>query len=217
MNYYCLESKNPSKSVEKFIYGNTYHNYMVLKLTHKILRLLIESKDKDFSIREVSKLLKIDYKNIYSAVQSIKDSIDMTKRSNSCFIKFKPKLSNDIYFVEKYRGEEVLKNQEINLIVKDLSSLKNPFFVAVLFGSYAKKTANKNSDIDLCIIHDNADSFKKIHSSLSIHPKIELHEFTFDEFIQLLKSKDFNVGHEIVKDGIILKNIEIYYGLIKYE
>ena len=190
---------------------------MVFKLTNKILNLLIENKDKEFSIREISKLLKTDYKNTYSAVQIIKDSVGMIKKSNSCFIKFKAELTNDIYITEMFRTEEILKNQAIKLIRTDLHNIKNPFFTAILFGSYAKKTANKNSDIDLCIIHDNPIEFKKIYSSISIHPKIQIQDFTYEEFISMLKNKEFNVGHEIVKTGTILKNIESYYELVKYE
>lgn len=80
-----------------------------------------------------------------------------------------------------------------------------------------KNTHTKHSDIDICIIHDNKKEFEKIRSALSIHSNIEIHDFTYEEFIKMLRDKPFNVGHEIVKSGIILKNIESYYNLMKHE
>lgn len=186
-----------------------------MKLLERILSLLIHNKDKEYTIREISIKLKTDYKNTYDAVQRIQDSINIRKIGNSSLINFKPILTNLTYIVEKRRKEEIKKS--IKTIIKDIENIENPFFIAILFGSYAKKNQTKHSDIDICIIHDNNEELKKIKSNLSIHPKIEIHDFNYKEFISLLKNKEFNVGHEIVKDGIILKNIENYYGLIKYE
>ncbi|MFW6449955.1 MAG: nucleotidyltransferase family protein [Nanoarchaeota archaeon] len=186
-----------------------------MELKDRILMHLIQNKTKEFSINEMSKLLNKNYKNVYNAVKKIQNSIKITKRINSSLLRFKPELTNDIYFLENMRKEQLIK--KLNLIYLDIKRIKNPHFIAVLFGSYAKGTQTKNSDIDVCIIHDNEEEFKTIHSALSIHPKLELHEFYYNDFMSMLNEKSFNVGHEIARDGVVLKNIESYYELIKYE
>lgn len=185
---------------------------MVLK--HDILNLLIQNKSKQFTIKEVSKILKIDYKNTYEAVKHIEHSINIDKRSNASYLSFKPIFNNDVFVVENKRKEQIIK--KIPLIYKDLKSIKNPFFIPVLFGSFAKGSETKFSDIDICIIHDNEEEVKKIIRILSIHSKLELHIFTYNEFIDMLKINEFNVGKEIRDTGIILHNIESYYEVIKY-
>ena len=58
-------------------------------------------------------------------------------------------MSNKIYTIEEI--VEIL-----NEILKD-----KPVYQVILFGSYAKKEANKNSDVDLII--DSKSKLKKIH------------------------------------------------------
>lgn len=188
-----------------------------MKLLQRILKHLIENKDKEFTIREISRLLGKDYKNTYDAVQKLDDSIKITKKGNSSCLSFQPILTDEIYKVENIRKANQLRDPKLKLIEKDLENINNPFFIAILFGSYAKKTQTKHSDIDICIIHDNKKEFKNIYSALTTHPNIEVHDFTYKEFIRMLRDKSFNVGHEIVKSGIILKNIEAYYKVIKHE
>lgn len=186
-----------------------------IELKHMILMQLVQDKTREFTINEITGLLKKDYKNVYNAVKKVQNSIKTTKKANSTIITFNPELTNDIYLLENYRREELVK--KIKLLYQDIKRIKNPHFVAVIFGSYAKGKQTKNSDIDLCIIHDNAEEFKKIQRALSIHSKLQIHEFHYNDFISMLNEKSFNVGHEIVKDGIVLKNIEGYYEMIRYE
>ena len=179
-----------------------------------ILKLLIENKDTEYSIREISKLLKKDYKNTYDAVQKILGSVVLTKKGNASYLKFKPLLTDQIYLVERYRYSAL--SEKLSLIKKDLNSISNPFFIAIVFGSYAKSTASSNSDIDICLLYDSKTKIKSIIDLLLINPKVELHLFHYSEFLRMIDSKTFNVGHEILNHGIILNNIEGYYRVIRH-
>lgn len=186
----------------------------MVKLSESILSMLIENKEKEFNIREISLALHKDYKNTYLAVKSIKDSVESKKKGKSTYISFRSVLTDKIFKVEYMRNQNI--SATIPLLCKDLDSIENPFLVAVLFGSYAKGTYRKNSDIDLCIIYDNEDEAKVVQRKLSVHPRIELHLFHYSEFIRMLDSKRFNVAHEIAGHGIVLKNIESFYGLLRW-
>lgn len=179
----------------------------MVKLTHRILQFLIEHKENEYSIRELSKILKVDYKNTYDAVQKI--PINKNKKGNATYLSFKPVLTTDIYEVEKQRQETIAK--KLPLLYKDIQELENPFVIIVLFGSYAKGEETKHSDIDLCIIYESETA----KSRLGIHPDVEEHSFYHEEFLQMIQSTQFTVGRQILKEGIVLKNIELYYELIR--
>lgn len=44
--------------------------------------------------------------------------------------------------------------------------------------------------------------------------KIDIQEFTTNEFTSMIEKKQNNLGHEIIKNNIILYGIESYYNLI---
>jgi predicted nucleotidyltransferase len=180
-----------------------------MELKHKILTLLVEHKFSEFTIREIALKLGVDYKNTYVAVQKLANSISIEKKGSSSFVSFKPVFKTDAFLVETERKKSVEK--KLRLLVKDISSIDNPFFIPILFGSYAKGKGRKNSDIDLCIIHTDDAALRHIVRKLSIHTKLEVHGFTPNEFISMIQTKGLTVGTEVVKFGIPLKNIESYY------
>jgi predicted nucleotidyltransferase len=184
-------------------------------LKHKILNILIENKQTEYSIKELSELLKVDYKNTHTAVTQLKDSINIRKKSNSSFLSFKPLLTPDTFIVETERKKKI--TQELKLILKDIDSEEDSFIIIIVFGSYAKGTQTKHSDIDMCLVYNNEDELKNLQKKLQIHPKIELHPFHFAEFVRMLEQKKFNVAHEISNIGIPLQNIEGFYKLLKHE
>ncbi|MCF7861787.1 nucleotidyltransferase domain-containing protein [Candidatus Woesearchaeota archaeon] len=181
-----------------------------MNLKHEILLYLIENKGKPVTIKAISDIVQKDYKNVYDAVQTISDSVSIDKKSNSSYISFSPVLTTDSFIVENYRKERV--SRYIALILKDIEEVKNPFFSAILFGSYAKGNHTKHSDIDICLI----ESSPEIVSRLRIHPKIELHNFSCRDFTSMVSSKQKNVGHEIMNHGVILHGIEPFYRLMQY-
>jgi predicted nucleotidyltransferase len=185
-----------------------------MKLKQKVITTLMENKTASFTIKELSKKLNVDYKNTYDAVRSLESSIRIEKKSNATYISFKPVLTQEVFLAETERKHAIIKS--IPILYKDILSSENPLFIAVLFGSFAKKTQNKHSDIDLCIIHDNEDEISVLVRKLSIHKKLEIHAFSYKEFISMLKINDFNVGKEIRNTGIPLHNIESYYELLKH-
>src|SRR3989338_7363629 len=103
----------------------------------------------------------------------------------------------------------MIENKQLELVKHDIENINYPFLIVLIFGSYVKKTQAKNSDIDLCIICDHKEKTKEL-----IPLKLELHSFTTNEFDSMLKTKEENVGKEIVKNNLILYGIEGYYNLI---
>lgn len=187
-----------------------------LSLKEKILKYLIENKEKPVTIRQISKDLNVDYKNIFQAINDISELIYKEKFGNTNRIEIKLKPSSEIFSVENKRTIQFLKeNKQMELIQRDIKNINYPFLIVLVFGSYIKKTKTKKSDIDICIICDNKEKAKKLISKLELLPiKIEIHDFTADEFESMIKTKEDNIGKEIIKNNIVLYGIENYYNLI---
>ena len=184
-------------------------------LKEKIMKLLIEDK-KQLSIRQVSENLNADYKNTYNTIKCSPDLIIRDKKGNTTFVEIKFMPKKEIYSVEYKRTREFLsKNPRLKLISEDIRKVNYPFMIVLIFGSYAKKQNTESSDIDLCIISDNRKESSKLINALELHSqKIEIQEFTTKEFVSMLDQRQNNLGHEIVKNNILLFGVENYYNLV---
>ncbi len=185
-------------------------------LKEKILRHLIENKEKPKTIREISRDLKVDYKNIFQAINVLQDLIIKKKIGNLNLVEIKLAPSIEIFSIENKRTKQFLEeNKQLKLIKEDINSVNYPLFIVLIFGSYVKKTKTEKSDIDLCIISDNELKTKELISKLNLLPlKLEIHDFKINEFESMMEVKKENIAKGITKNNIILYGIESYYNLI---
>lgn|SRR3989338_426967 len=179
-----------------------------------ILKLLIENQGEIFSIRKISQLRKINYKSAYNVMIKLKIEglVDFQRVGNATNCSFSKNFNSSVFNVEYERRNELIKNSNFRVIYESLNKISFPFIV-LLFGSHAKKTATKHSDIDLMIISDNP---KKIHEATSLIPlKIQAIPLTPQEFFSMAKSREFSVVSEAIKKNIIIIGIEDYYRLLE--
>ena len=179
-----------------------------------IIMSLLENNTHTVSISQLSKKLKIDYKNTYNAVKRLeKSNIIILEKIGNAYNCILNKNMNPMIFEAEYkRREKLLKNKNFKVLYKKLNSIKFPF-IALIFGSHAKKTSNQHSDIDLMVICDK--NTKDIEITISLLPlDIHLVTISIDEFLKMNKTKEFNVVDEAMKNNIILIGIEDYYRLI---
>jgi predicted nucleotidyltransferase len=182
----------------------------------KIIIHLIENKNPQ-SIKSISGATFIDYKNTYNVIDNLdKDIFSKDKIGNTNLIGIKLEPKEEIYKAENKRTEIFLnRNNKLRLLREDIRSLNYPFLIILIFGSYTREENTSKSDIDLCIISDNEEKIKELVSKLEILPiNLEIHDFKLKEFEEMLKTKENNIGKEIVKNNIILYGIENYYNLI---
>jgi len=182
----------------------------------KILRNLIENKDSK-SIRSISGSTLVNYKNAYNIVSDLYPKlVSKRKMGNTTMVKLNLMPNQEIYSVEGKRKEEFLsKHPKLRIVGRYVEELDYPFLILLVFGSYVKNSNHTNSDIDICIISDNKNKTKELFEKLNILSlKLELHEFTTEEFISMIEKSRDNLGNEIVKNNVILYGIENYYHLI---
>ncbi len=183
----------------------------------KVLKLFADNKDKPFTIKKAAEALGMNYKIAYEEIAKLEKEalIKIAKHGNAKVCTFSYKYHSKVVEIEEIRKQELFKNKDIKLVYTRIKEIKIPFYCLILFGSYANKTSQKGSDIDLCLITDNEEISKHVRSMLSITP-IDAHliEFTPQQFAAMVKSREPNVGNEIVKSSIILHGIESFYEMV---
>ncbi len=181
----------------------------------KIIVYLLDNKEDVFTINQISKALKINYRIAYQETMNLEKEnlIKMQKAGNSNLCSLTGKFSEKI-FVAEYERRRILfnKNKDFQIIQDRLSELNFPFIV-LLFGSHAKGKVTKHSDIDILCVGGDKNVLNQV---VSLIPReIHLTSISYESFIEMAKSKEFSVVSEANKNNVVLLGIEEYYRLMK--
>lgn len=199
----------------------------------KIIGLMRKEIDKGLTILYISKKLNIGYRPAYNHIMEMeKESIIKIFKighANQCTLNLEnAKTKHLLQEVDIKRKEELfynnlkLKNVAESLILKLTEKYISELLSIVLFGSYAKGTANKHSDIDLMfIVNDLKDrnlreAIERECASFQYSNNVKISPLltNIDEFKKMLKSRELNVGKEIKEHGISLYGHELFWRII---
>ncbi len=187
----------------------------------EIIKLLIENREKELSINQIAKLLKKDYKNVHNIVTRLykMQLIKLESFGKSYRVILINKIHPLIYEAEYLRKQEMLRNKNLAVMYDSLKDLHSKLYILLIFGSYAKKTQTKHSDIDLMfIIPDESEEKleKEIGNAIDIIPlKIHVNIFKESDFMAMKNSKDVTVGSEAIMKNTILHGVEAYYEMMQ--
>ncbi len=133
----------------------------MMKLELKIVDLLARNEEKKLTINAIAKSLRGHYSLVHRTVSRLTEErvVQKTKVGNSyiCSINKdddKARALLQLSEIEK-RNEFYTANKELKLVLEDLVkslSQKSNASSIILFGSYAKGTAIKESDIDILLL-----------------------------------------------------------------
>mgnify|MGYP001163238670 CR=1 FL=1 len=186
-----------------------------------IIRFLIEHKNEELNILRISKELRMDYKTAYSIVKRLeKESlVKLESFGQSNRVKLVFQMHPLIFEAEYTRRKELLKDKNLAVMLNDFkNALKSKCYALLLFGSYAKKTQTKKSDIDIMfIVPDGKEElFEKTINRAAKTLPLPIHCLVFSEtqFLEMINAKELNVGKEALKNNIILYGIETFYEMI---
>ena len=189
----------------------------------RVLRHLLETRGREQSIRQIAQATRTDYKNTYLAVKGLvrEKAVSVEQFGHSKRVRL-ARLSPALMAAEVERREALLADKGLAVMLDQLMrDLGTSLSVLLLFGSYAKKTQRKGSDIDLMLIVPDGreeQSEKKLHASLSLLP-LPVHALVFSEsqFRRMLSSEGQNVVKQAVACAVILHNIESYYLMMAHD
>ncbi len=167
----------------------------------RIIELLLRS---DNHIRGIAKKLNESHSTILRKLNNLKkeNAIDSRKEGKNKIFYLKENIVTHSYILqaELQKLTKLLRhNPQLSIIFEEMLK-KTDEKLVVLFGSYAKGLAKKDSDIDI-YIETKSRSVKKIIED--IHSKINVKIGIFDTKSPLIK--------EIIKDHVIIRGIEVFY------
>ena len=199
-------------------------NHRLTETQDKILLYLLTNTEKKITIRGLAAVLKKSYTLVYNNVSQLakRNILSLESIPPASIISINKNIATE-YLI---RTELLLRNQFLNkngwarLMTEDISKSQNPFFVLLLFGSYAKGSPTQNSDIDLLLITPRgSDQTCEIISLIKMtHTKTKKNiiSVTAAEFEEMISSPNsFNVGNEARKHHLILYGSEQFYQLIR--
>ncbi len=103
----------------------------------------------------------------------------------------------------------MISSEEIASVSKTIVNTYRPEKV-ILFGSYARETANESSDLDLLIISDREKELPRYKRGLKLRIKLAEYRFTkdilfytYDEIVKWEKVPNSFVNN-VIKEGIVL-------------
>lgn len=191
-----------------------------------IVEFLLQHVEEKFSIREIARQVKMDYKLVHNSVQRLTTKKIIVKKkygkTELCEIDL-TEAANDLILVEQRRAHQFLeKNIGIKLMVQEImENMKNPYYTLIIFGSYAKGTPHQRSDLDIMVIVSTKEQISEtertIHSITSIKPiKTQLIIITTSDFKEMLIAPEaLNVGKEVVKNHLLFHGAEAYYCMLE--
>ena len=159
-------------------------------------------------MRGLAKDLKINHMSVKRALDKLvkENVLDVREQGRNNIFSLKKTLEaeNYIYLTEINKLQQLIKKHPyLKTIIQELKKIKAELIL--LFGSYAKNTSTKNSDIDVYI--ETTD--KKIKQETSkINSKISVKIGSYNKDNLLIK--------EMEKDHIVVKGAEKFYEKNKF-
>ena len=159
--------------------------------------------------RELAKLVGTNHTTILRKIKELREMniIDYKTegKNNVCFLKESVEARNFIFIVEHYKLLRALTKYSVLRKVIENIQKNNCIDLAILFGSYAKGLAKKDSDIDL-FVESKERNIKREVEQLDSRLSVKIGEF----------NKDNLLVKEIIANHIIIKGVEKFYERTKF-
>jgi len=208
-----MEMSENLKYILRLVSIDTIIDTMLTKTQYKIMELLTGSQK--YSIRAAARRLRLSYALAYNNISKLISLGYVEKEDVPPASILRLSAPDDILTdVENRKRQDFLaRHNWARLFTEDFhKQFQEPFYVMLVFGSYAKNSQTKRSDIDVIIITENTTKAEKALQNIIVRKKLHSHVFTSGEFGKML-SEGFSIGNEAVQDHIILYGIDSFLSL----
>lgn len=182
----------------------------------KLLWTLGKNIPSSLTIRQLATDAKVPYATTHRTIDKNKKLFTIVRKGNIklCSLNLEdPITKNYLILAERQQAEKFLeKNPKLNILRKELPKGDYTF---ILFGSRAEEQQREKSDIDICIINKEGSKNIKL-SKYELLFKLEINTIFLskNEFTKMLKEKEHNLAHEIIKKHIILYGEEYFWNIL---
>lgn len=186
--------------------------YNINQTTLKILGLYLDDYKKSLHLREISRETEIDVKAIQlqlKKLEKINVLSSIIRGRNKDYQLNLNNVTTKYYLVMAETFTSIIYLKRHFLIKKIVEEIENKVHdPLILFGSFAKGTYTKDSDVDVFVISDkkiNTNSI--IDASNMVGKKISLKSTSRQQFLEGLRNNDPLIK-EIVSNHIVLKGAD---------
>ena len=145
---------------------------MEIKLT--ILKPFFEEPNRKFSIRELSRILKINHTTVRQHLNMLAKEGFLSSKKERLYSFYQLVISKKALNLKLYYNLEKIRKSQI---IEDLEKTYD-LPIIIVFGSYASATDDKTSDIDLCLISNVKKEFQTEKYEKELNRKISMHKFS---------------------------------------
>jgi len=207
-----------------------YKNYKIGKnkmLTNsqlKIFEPLTRNMLKEYSIKEIKEGCSEKSNNaIALALEKFKEENIVKERRVGRSLLYTLNVDNDLVFnyIQWINTKKLPKSvlRAIERIKEDVEK-HTSFFSVVVFGSYATGKQTKDSDLDVAVFIEEENKRKVIESAIKSSElktplQIHGHVISKEEFLEMLKVDEENLGKQIARKHLSIYNSNIFYSLLK--
>jgi predicted nucleotidyltransferase len=175
---------------------------METKLT--VLSQFFEDPNKKFSIRELSRILKINHTTVRQYLNKLVKEGFLSVKKEGVYSFYQLILSKKTTNLKLYYNLEKIRKSNI---VQDLEK-EYDLPVIVLFGSYASAMDDKTSDVDICLITNVKKEFNVEKYEKKLNRKISLHEFNKESW-QKINKTNHNLVNNICNGMVLSGELEV--------
>lgn len=182
----------------------------------RIMQIFYANKNKKLHLREIARQSRLHepsatrFLNVLEKESMLIPEKDGNLKKYSVMKNPKAYLIFEMFDIEKFEKLPYIRKEAIRRYMEKLP--EQPVF-AVLFGSTAKETYGKGSDIDLLIITNrqiqSKDAEKEADAITGM--KISTFQMVYSEFMQELKLKNDKVIQSAISTGYPITNHIVYY------
>jgi len=190
----------------------------------KILEPLTRNMLKEYSIKEIKEDCGEKSNNALTlALKKFKEENLVGERIVGRSLLYTLNIDNELVFnyIQLINTKKLPKSvlRAIERIKEDVEK-HTSFFSIVVFGSYAIGKQTKDSDLDVAVFIEEENKRKIMEatiksSELKTPLKIDGHIISKDEFLEMLKVDEENLGKQIVRKHLSIYNSHIFYSLLK--
>lgn len=189
----------------------------IIKTGHsKILRLFYENKKASFHLREIARKTKLYANSATRFLSQLEKEGLLTFQKEGNLKKYKIKKSEKLsnifasFDIERLNRLPLARRRSINYF---LDKLQEKPLIVLLFGSTAKETFRKDSDIDLILIVNRKIDIDKAkdYVDAQIGIKINCFQITYNELLKEIKLKEDKVIQSALNTGYPIFNRMLFY------
>ena len=194
---------------------------MFTKTQALIMQVFASKIIEKFSINQISKIIKKPYPLVHRSIRVLIDKGFIIKDSKG-FLEINYKKNHqELTYIESLRKKDILsKNKSVSLFVKDvMESLKEEFFIFLIFGSFIE--SKNNRDIDILLIINNKEKINQIEKVVNnitsnFTTKFDINIISVESAYEMFSKRDkINILNESLNKHIILFGTENFYRILK--